>query len=103
MRNEPSARKVAADAKSAIEHMKLMLEVMDVDEVGYCLDRVLHRGIHVTSTLDRHTNDRMLSFYMRTPGGFELEFGCDGLKMDWAGYTPTKTTTPSICGHKFSL
>jgi 3,4-dihydroxy-9,10-secoandrosta-1,3,5(10)-triene-9,17-dione 4,5-dioxygenase len=81
----------------------LMLEVKDVDEVGYCLDRVLQRGIHVTSTLGRHTNDRMLSFYMRTPGGFELEFGCEGLKMDWTDYTPTKTTLPSIWGHKFSL
>lgn len=81
----------------------LMLEVMDVDEVGYCLDRVIQRGIHITSTLGRHTNDRMLSFYMRTPGGFELEFGCEGLKMDWTDYTPTKTTLPSIWGHKFSL
>ncbi|MEZ5570905.1 MAG: VOC family protein [Halioglobus sp.] len=81
----------------------LMLEVKDVDEVGYCLDRVLQRGIHVTSTLGRHTNDRMLSFYMRTPGGFELEFGCGGLQIDWTDYTPTKTTMPSIWGHKFSL
>lgn len=81
----------------------LMLEVKNIDEVGYCLDRVLQREIPVTSTLGRHTNDRMLSFYMRTPGGFELEFGCDGLKMDWSDYTPTKTTLPSIWGHKFSL
>jgi 3,4-dihydroxy-9,10-secoandrosta-1,3,5(10)-triene-9,17-dione 4,5-dioxygenase len=81
----------------------LMVEVKSVDEVGYCLDRVLQREIPVTSTLGRHTNDRMLSFYMRTPGGFELEFGCEGLKMDWANYTPTKTTLPSIWGHKFSL
>jgi 3,4-dihydroxy-9,10-secoandrosta-1,3,5(10)-triene-9,17-dione 4,5-dioxygenase len=81
----------------------LMLEVKSVDEVGYCLDRVLQREIPVTSTLGRHTNDRMLSFYMRTPGGFEIEFGCEGLKMDWSDYTPTKTTLPSIWGHKFSL
>ena len=81
----------------------LMVEVKDVDEVGYCLDRVLQRNIHVSSTLGRHTNDRMLSFYMRTPGGFELEFGCEGLKMDWTDYTPTKTTLPSIWGHKFSM
>ncbi len=81
----------------------LMLEVKNVDEVGYCLDRVLARDIHITSTLGRHTNDRMLSFYMRTPGGFELEFGCEGLQMDWTDYTPTKTTLPSIWGHKFAM
>ncbi len=90
-----------SDHPSACIH--LMVEVRDVDEVGYCLDRVLQRKIPVTSTLGRHTNDRMLSFYMRTPGGFEMEFGCDGLKIDWANYTPTKTTLPSIWGHKFSL
>ncbi len=79
----------------------LMVEVMNVDEVGYCLDRVLARNIPVTSTLGRHTNDRMLSFYMATPGGFALEYGCDGLKMDWEGYTPTVSSRPSLWGHEF--
>lgn len=80
----------------------LMLEVLEVDEVGYCLDRVNERGIPVTSTLGRHTNDRMLSFYMLTPGGFPLEFGCEGLQMDWSDYTPTRSALPSIWGHKFA-
>ncbi len=78
-----------------------MVEVTDVDEVGYCLDRVNAAGIPVVSTLGRHTNDRMLSFYMATPGGFALEFGCEGLQMDWDGYTPTVSTLPSLWGHKF--
>ncbi|MEP5766589.1 MAG: VOC family protein [Halieaceae bacterium] len=81
----------------------LMLEVTSIDEVGYCLDRVLQRDIPVTSTLGRHTNDRMLSFYMATPTGFAMEFGCDGLKMDWDGYTPTQSSLPSIWGHKFQM
>ena len=75
--------------------------VPSIDEVGYCLDRVLARDIPVTSTLGRHTNDRMLSFYMATPGGFALEYGCDGLQMDWEGYTPTVSTRPSLWGHEF--
>ena len=79
----------------------LMMEVMNVDEVGYCLDRVLEREIPIVSTLGRHTNDRMLSFYMATPGGFAMEFGCEGLKMDWENYTPTRSALPSIWGHKF--
>lgn len=81
----------------------LMVEVTTVDEVGYCLDRVLQREIPVTSTLGRHTNDRMLSFYMLTPGGFPMEFGCHGLQMDWSDYTPTKSALPSIWGHKFEM
>ena len=81
----------------------LMVEVESIDEVGYCLDRVLAREIAVTSTLGRHTNDRMLSFYMATPSGFAMEFGCEGLKVDWDNYTPTKSTLPSIWGHKFQM
>jgi 3,4-dihydroxy-9,10-secoandrosta-1,3,5(10)-triene-9,17-dione 4,5-dioxygenase len=78
-----------------------MLEVTDVDEVGYCLDRVNEREIPIVSTLGRHTNDGMLSFYMATPGGFALEFGCEGLQMDWDDFTPTVSTLPSFWGHKF--
>lgn len=91
------------DANNPVGCVHLMLEVEDVDEVGYCLDRVNERGIPIVSTLGRHTNDRMLSFYMATPAGFAMEFGCDGLQMDWEGYTPTVSALPSIWGHKFEV
>ncbi|MFT5604684.1 MAG: 3,4-dihydroxy-9,10-secoandrosta-1,3,5(10)-triene-9,17-dione 4,5-dioxygenase [Paracoccaceae bacterium] len=82
----------------------LMVEVRDdIDEVGYCMDRVNEAGIPIVSTLGRHTNDGMLSFYMATPTGFALEFGTDGLQMDWEGYTPTVSTLPSLWGHKFQM
>ncbi|MGI9287935.1 MAG: VOC family protein [Pseudomonadales bacterium] len=89
------------DGNNPVGCVHLMLEVANVDEVGYCLDRVNEREIPIVSTLGRHTNDRMLSFYMATPTGFAMEFGCDGLQMDWEGYTPTVSTLPSIWGHKF--
>lgn len=82
----------------------LMVEVRDdIDEVGYCLDRVNEAGIPIVSTLGRHTNDGMLSFYMATPTGFAMEFGTDGLQMDWEGYTSTVSTLPSLWGHKFQM
>ncbi len=88
--------------QSPVGCIHLMVEVReDVDEVGYCLDRVNEAGIPVVSTMGRHTNDRMLSFYMATPTGFAMEFGTGGLQMDWEGYTPTVSTLPSIWGHKF--
>ena len=89
------------DANNPVGCVHLMVEVKDTDEVGYCLDRVEAAGIPMVSTLGRHTNDRMLSFYMATPSGFAMEFGTDGLQMDWEGYTPTVSTLPSIWGHKF--
>ena len=36
----------------------------------------------MSATLGRHVNDKMLSFYMKTPGGFDVEFGCEGLQVD---------------------
>ena len=80
-----------------------MVEVHEVDEVGYCLDRVEAAGIPVVSSLGRHTNDHMLSFYMATPTGFAMEFGTGGLKMEWDNFTPTVTSLPSLWGHKFAM
>ncbi|ROS01161.1 3,4-dihydroxy-9,10-secoandrosta-1,3,5(10)-triene-9,17-dione 4,5-dioxygenase [Sinobacterium caligoides] len=79
----------------------LMMEVKTIDEVGYCLDRVQEKEIPIVSTLGRHTNDEMISFYCATPGGFALEFGCGGRQVDWSTYTPTVSTLPSFWGHKF--
>ena len=82
----------------------LMVEVDTIDEVGACLDRVGARGIHIFSTLGRHTNDRMLSFYMMTPSGFALEYGCQGRQLDWSRFTPTTTAgRGSLWGHHFQL
>ena len=91
------------DANNPVGCVHLMLEVLETDEVGYCLDRVEAAGIPVVSTLGRHTNDRMLSFYMATPTGFAMEFGTGGLQVDWDDFTPTVTTLPSLWGHKFNM
>ncbi|MCX2981866.1 biphenyl 2,3-dioxygenase [Halieaceae bacterium IMCC14734] len=101
--NNPRHHSLALyQGESPVGCIHLMVEVKSVDEVGYCLDRVLARDIPVTSTLGRHTNDRMLSFYMLTPAGFPMEFGCEGLQIDWANFKPTKSALPSIWGHKFA-
>lgn len=62
---------------NAIHHM--MLEVETVDDVLRCYERVQDAKIKVTSTLGRHINDNMLSFYMSSPFGFEVEIGFDGV------------------------
>ncbi len=64
----------------AIHH--LMVETMSLDAVGAALDRAMDAGAAITKTLGRHMNDRMVSFYMRSPAGFEVEVGFDGLLVD---------------------
>jgi 3,4-dihydroxy-9,10-secoandrosta-1,3,5(10)-triene-9,17-dione 4,5-dioxygenase len=56
----------------------LMLEMKELDDVGQALDRAKAAGIPITSTLGRHKNDHMLSFYMQSPAGFDVEIGTGG-------------------------
>lgn len=51
------------------------LEVNDLNDVGFAYDRALKAGVPITATLGRHPNAENISFYMRTPSGFELEIG----------------------------
>ena len=81
----------------------MMLEVEDVDEVGRALDRQQAHGVKLSATLGRHINDDMVSFYMKTPSGFDLEYGSEGLVMDWDKHTAFETTATSHWGHDFSI
>jgi hypothetical protein len=59
-----------------------MVEANSIDDVGSALDLASKAGVPVVSTLGRHSNDQMVSFYMSTPSGFEVEYG-------WAGVSWT--------------
>lgn len=85
---------------SGLQH--IMIEVNDLDPVGRAYDLVQERGIPVTMTLGKHTNDQMVSFYVRTPSGFELEYGTNGLAVDDATWTVGHYDSISFWGHKFS-
>lgn len=81
----------------------LMVEVEGSDDVGLCLDRALRRKVPMSATLGRHVNDKMLSFYMKTPGGFDIEFGCEGMEVDDSDWVARESTAVSLWGHDFSI
>jgi 3,4-dihydroxy-9,10-secoandrosta-1,3,5(10)-triene-9,17-dione 4,5-dioxygenase len=81
----------------------IMVECETLDEVGRALDRVVAAGHHVSSTLGRHTNDKMVSFYVRTPGGWDLEVGCEGMLVDDASYSAEEITADSYWGHQWDF
>jgi 3,4-dihydroxy-9,10-secoandrosta-1,3,5(10)-triene-9,17-dione 4,5-dioxygenase len=81
----------------------LMIEVENADDVGLCHDRALRRKVPMSATLGRHVNDLMLSFYMKTPGGFDVEFGCEGRTVDDADWIARESTAVSLWGHDFTL
>lgn len=80
----------------------LMVEVDTLDAVGRALDRVNELGFSVSSTLGRHTNDKMVSFYVRGPGGWDLEYGTEGMRVDESHYTAEEITADSYWGHDWS-
>jgi 3,4-dihydroxy-9,10-secoandrosta-1,3,5(10)-triene-9,17-dione 4,5-dioxygenase len=88
------------DPAAGIVH--LMIEVATLDDVGRALDRCARRKATVSSTLGRHANDLMVSFYLRTPGGFDIEYGTDGLVVDDGTWVSRETTAVSLWGHVFT-
>ncbi|CAM2920137.1 iron-dependent extradiol dioxygenase HsaC [Skermania piniformis] len=86
---------------SGIVH--LMVEVENADDVGLCLDRALRKKVKMSATLGRHVNDLMLSFYMKTPSGFDVEFGCEGRQVDDVEWIARESTAVSLWGHDFSV
>jgi 2,3-dihydroxybiphenyl 1,2-dioxygenase len=67
-----------------------MIEVQRLEDVGCAYERAQDLGVPITMSLGQHVNDRMLSFYVRTPAGFEVEYGWKGLLVDDATWTATE-------------
>ena len=79
----------------------LMLELFSLDDVGQGYDLALLEEGRVATTLGRHTNDYMTSFYARTPGGFMVEYGWGGRTVDPASWQSVEMHSgPSLWGHE---
>jgi len=82
-----------------IVHM--MVEVQTLDEVGKCMQRAKQAGVHFLATLGRHVNDNMCSIYILAPGGIAIEYGFDGVLIDWENYVPTVSVEGDLWGHEY--
>lgn len=76
-----------------------MIEVRTLDDVGHAWDLAQRRGIEITLDLGRHSNDHMVSFYMRTPSGFEVEYGY-GARVIGEDWSVEQHTVISAWGHR---
>ena len=77
-----------------------MLQANAMDDVGFALERAEAAKVPITSSLGRHTNDQMISFYARTPSDFEVEFGYGARVVDDATWRVSRYDAPSTWGHK---
>jgi 2,3-dihydroxybiphenyl 1,2-dioxygenase len=86
--------------RAALHH--IMVELFSLDDVGQGYDLAQAEPDRVATTLGRHTNDFMTSFYARAPGGgFMFEYGWGGRSLDPATWTPVHMEDgPSLWGHE---
>ncbi|QZP07898.1 VOC family protein [Caenibius sp. WL] len=77
----------------------IMFEASDLDMVGQAYDRVITAGCRITASLGRHSNDRIVSFYVESPSGVEVEIGWGAIQVgpDW---TPKYRGPGDIWGHR---
>lgn len=84
--------------RRALHH--IMVETFSLDDVGQGYDIALGQEGRVATTLGRHTNDFMTSFYARSPAEFFFEYGWGGRDIDPTTWTPYEVTSgPSLWGH----
>jgi 2,3-dihydroxybiphenyl 1,2-dioxygenase len=84
--------------KNGIHHM--MFETCYLDDVGQAYDLALAKPEMIGTTLGRHVNDHMTSFYSYSPSQFLVEYGWGGRSIDPANWTPhERTEGPSLWGH----
>lgn len=79
----------------------LMLEVDQLAGVGRALDVVQQGPEPLVMAIGEHTNDRMTSFYVKTPSGFDVEYGWNGRLIDDTDWTVGHYSSASSWGHQF--
>jgi 2,3-dihydroxybiphenyl 1,2-dioxygenase len=84
--------------KNGIHH--LMMELCYLDDVGQAYDLALRKPEMIGTTLGRHVNDEVTSFYSWSPSEFLVEYGWGGRTIEPATWTPhERTEGPSLWGH----
>src|SRR5437764_2479383 len=66
--------------KNGIHHM--MVELCYLDDVGQAYDLALQKPDMIGTTLGRHVNDHVTSFYSYSPSQFLVEYGWGGRTID---------------------
>jgi len=80
-----------------------MLQLQSLNDVGTTYDLCQAQDVPIVMKLGKHTNDHMVSFYLRTPSGFNVEYGWGAREVDDATWQVQVHTAGSIWGHQGSL
>ncbi|MGK2947760.1 MAG: VOC family protein [Acidimicrobiales bacterium] len=78
----------------------LMFETSDSDDVGRAFDRAVASGRPIPNGLGRHDNDRMFSFYVESPAGFQVEVGHGARRIEQPWSDDRRYDRISAWGHQ---
>jgi 2,3-dihydroxybiphenyl 1,2-dioxygenase len=83
--------------RTRIQHLNI--QAATLDDVARSYQRVCELGFDMALSIGQHTNDKELSYYARTPSGFEWEVGWNPITIDETTWQPTTHQGISIWGH----
>jgi len=78
----------------------VMFEALRLEDVGRAWERLGKSKTPVMMTLGQHANDPMLSFYVTSPSGCGIEFGCGGTLVDDASWAVREVGPEELWGHR---
>jgi len=88
------------ESKSAKRLNHFMLQVESINDVGATHDLCQDQGVPIVRGMGRHTNDHMVSFYLRTPSGFDVEYGWGAREVYDTTWQVVRHEKGSILGHR---
>ena len=74
-------------------------EVSTLDDLLAAYMRLRENGFHISMSVGQHTNDRSMSFYARSPSGFDWEVGWNPVIVDEKTWEPSTHHGISVWGH----
>lgn len=83
--------------RTRVQHLNI--QAATLDDVARSYQRVHELGFDMALSVGQHTNDRELSYYARTPSGFEWEVGWNPIVIDENTWEPTTVQGISTWGH----
>lgn len=79
----------------------LMLEMLDQDDVGRLYDEICDKyPEYLILHLGKHSNDHMISMYIKTPSSFAIELGWGGRLVNDEEWQITTYSSPKLWGHR---
>lgn len=87
--------------RTRIQHFEV--QVATLDDMTDAYERCRKLDLPIAMEVGQHGNDRAISFYVRTPSGFEIEYGWNPVSVDESTWQGEKWDAISIWGHHANI